>query len=181
MKLIPLTHGKFAKVDDEDYEKFRNYSWCYAIGKHNNCGYAMRTVRKGPGKTPNSAITETFRMHREIMECTPNDGVIIDHADGDGLNNQRSNLRKSTRSQNAANRVRAFGKSKYLGVSLNKDKRNRKGDVYWMATICVNYKKHNLGRFPFTNEGEILAAKKYNEAAIKHRGEFASLNKIPEL
>ena len=172
MKLIELSQGKFAKVDDEDYDYLNQFSWCYTLGKKNNTGYAMRSDRSKDGK-----IT-TYRMHREIMNLKSKDGIIVDHKDGDGINNQKENLRIATRKQNASNRKFPFGTSKFLGVSVNKSIIKGKEYIYWISTIMKNGKKLTIKRFPYTKEGEVLAALAYNDVAKKLNGEFASLNEI---
>ena len=104
-------------------------------------------------------------MHNMILG-TPK-GLHTDHKDGDGLNNQRSNLRLATPSENGANRlVGSNNTSGYKGIS-QKDKK-------WGAQITKNQKIVYLGRF----ETKIEAAKAYNTAAKKYHGEFARLNTI---
>jgi hypothetical protein len=78
MKLIPLTRGFSAMVDDEDYDELSQYSWHVYPAKHTN--YASRhTSRKHPPRT-------TISMARQIMKATSED-VVIDHIDFNGLNN----------------------------------------------------------------------------------------------
>jgi len=106
-------------------------------------------------------------MHRFIMK--PPDDLVVDHIDGNGLNNTRANLRICTYQQNIFNR-KGWGKdSKYKGVSW--DKRSKK----WRAKIRYNSKDKHLGVF----EDEIEAAKEYDKEAAKLFGEFAYLN-FPE-
>lgn len=158
MKEIVLTQGKVAMVDDEDYEYLNQFKWCAA-----NNGGTFYAIRKAcyDGKW----ITE--RMHRVLFDIPP--GKEIDHIDHNGLNNQRGNLRIVTRQQNKFN-ARAWGQSKYLGVSIYNDN----GRKYIAANIWINGKKKYLGFFP-TEEAAALA---YNEAAIGFQGEYANLNKI---
>ena len=104
-------------------------------------------------------------MHRELLPVPP--GFETDHIDGNGLNNQKDNLRISTRSQNAANsKIRVGGSSEFKGVAWNK--RCRK----WRATIGVERQVKHLGLFKI----EEKAALAYNTAALKYFGEFARLN-----
>ena len=100
MKQIPLTKNKFTLVDDEDYELVNKYNWYFGAG------YA-RSMEK-------------ILMHRLIMKAKK--GQMIDHIDGNGLNNQRSNLRFCTHSQNMANK-KGFKNtsSKYKGVYTHID------------------------------------------------------------
>lgn len=171
MKLIPLRGkhgvGKFATVDDEDYEFLMQWNWRAAKGKRTF--YAVRGKIYG----------ETW-MHR-LLNKTPN-GIMTDHKDRDGLNNQKENLRDSDKYQNGSNRrARKDGASKYLGVTRKKQKKVLvSGEVkyyyMWYAAITVNGKSNYISDFPYTEEGERSAALAYNEAAIKYHGEFANLN-----
>lgn len=103
MKLIPLTQGKFALVDDDDFEYLNQFKWlAHLFGKN----YYADSGSKG-------------LMHRFIMKAEKAD--IIDHKDRNSLNNQKTNLRKCTRSQNNANRKSA-GINKYLGVTIQNNK-----------------------------------------------------------
>lgn len=105
-------------------------------------------------------------MHREILGLKK--GEIGDHKDGDGLNNQRSNLRKCTHSENLRNAKKRRGShsSHYKGVTRCRNK--------WRAVIKVDQKKYSLGNF--TTEKE--AALAYNVAATKYFGCFAYLNLV---
>jgi hypothetical protein len=89
---------------------------------------------------------------------------VTDHKDRDTLNNRIENLRAATSSENNKNRT-GYGKSKYLGVSLNRHN-------MWVAMITIDKKKKYLGCF----KNEVDAANKYNEFAIKHHSEFANPN-----
>ena len=88
----------------------------------------------------------------------------VDHCDLDGLNNQRHNLRLASDSQQAANRQMPIGQTGYRGVWLN-----RSG---FGARIWLNGQRVNLGYF----RTAIDAAKAYDAAVSKHRGEFGILN-----
>lgn len=154
MKKIKLTQGKFTKVDDLDYKFLNQWKW-YAI-KSRNTYYARRAIYVN-GKQ------KILFMHRVILNTPP--GKLTDHADGDGLNNRRYNLRDCNNSQNMMNR-RPSGKSKYLGV-CRKTNRN-----CFEAQINVNKKKLHLGYFKI----EKNAAKAYDKAAKKYFKEFANLN-----
>lgn len=154
MKEIQLTQGKVALVDDEIFEWVSQWNW-YAM-RSKNTYYAYRYVSKG-GK-------HALAMHREILgikDCK----IQGDHRDGNGLNNQRYNLREATSAQNQANRG-SFGKSKYKGVfKMN----NRPG---YISKISNNRKNKHLGYF----RSEIEAAKAYDKVAHELYGEFARLN-----
>ena len=91
MKLIPVSGGNFAAVDDEDYDYLMQRKWQIS-GK----GYATRYDRFKD--KPRVIIF----MHRAIMKAK--NGDIVDHKDGNKLNNQKSNLRFATPAQNSQNR-----------------------------------------------------------------------------
>lgn len=104
---IPLTRGGVAVVDDEDAALVSQHKW--QLWERGPYRYAMTHVRKN-GK--NTGLS----MHRLIMGEPA--GQLIDHIDGDGLNNRRStNLRVATRRQNRANSFkRRAASSSYKGV-----------------------------------------------------------------
>ena len=158
MKEIPLTQGKVAIVDDEDYEELVQYKW-YAH-KNRRCWYARRSTRMAAGKQ--GAVL----MHRQVMRAAPRRQV--DHRDGDGLHNWRTNLRYCTNGENQSNlHYKKEGcTSRYKGVSWYR----RSGK--WVAGIRVSGKGVNLGYF----EEEEDAARAYNAAAVELFGEFASVN-----
>src|ERR1700685_1864374 len=113
MKFIPLTQGKVAMVDDADYEWLAQWKW-FAIFDHGNW-YAVRNVRKPDGtQTP-------LRMHRVLLGLTDLK-IEVDHRDGNGLNNQRHNLRIATHGQNMCNRsMQKNNISGVRGVCWHKD------------------------------------------------------------
>lgn len=177
MKLIPLSgkygYGKFAKVDDEDFERINQYKWHVSKGK-GTTRYAVARV---------IGVKNKIIMHRLIME-TP-DGFITDHKNHDGLDNRRVNLRTCTIAENNANKRPVLDKtSKYLGVHWEKQQKKyfkkKTGEFhiykygYWTANLEKNNKRLFLGYF----KTEIEAALAYNEAAKKYHGEFANLNII---
>jgi len=163
MKTIPLTQGKFALVDDADYEWINQLCWHALQPGSRRTFYATRTVRMGKGKRKREW------MHRLILGLQPNDKRQCDHIDGNGLNNVRSNLRPCTNQQNhQSQRKWKAGTSKYKGVWWRSDVHK------WQSYIRVNLKLIYLGYF----DSEADAATAYNEAALKHFGEFALLNTI---
>lgn len=161
MKVIYPTNIKIPiLIDDINYDDISKHTWY--LSKR---GYACRSVWLN-GKNA------TEYMHRRILK--PADGFDAEHIDRNRLNNQKSNLRPSTRSQNMAN-VRKIksesAQSKYKGVSrLNRvNLRNQ-----WLAYIKLDYKMYYLGYFNTEEE----AAHMYNQFAEQIYGEFASLNEI---
>lgn len=121
------------------------------------------------GYNSGTIMNRRFLAHRVIWAiCTGSWPVeMIDHVDGVRSNNALSNLRESSRSQNARNRSSARGStSKYLGVSWNSF--NKK----WAANIRSDGDNRHIGYF----KDEILAARAYDNEATKFFGEFASLN-----
>ncbi|MGB7582952.1 MAG: AP2 domain-containing protein [Sedimentisphaerales bacterium] len=158
---IYLGEGEWTILDQQDYYRLGNFKW-WLKGFKTKC-YAFRTSKLGPMKT------RFVSLHREIMN--PPKGLVVDHRNGDGLDNRRANLRLATHSQNMINRPKTKSKttSKFVGVNFDKS-RNK-----WAAKIHYENKKIWLGRF----DSEIDAAKAYDEAAIKYHGEFARLNFTP--
>lgn len=143
---IPVGRERFALVDAADAERVSQYHWISA-----NRGYAMVKI---DGRQ--------VLMHRLITDAP--DGAEVDHVDGDGLNNQRYNLRVCSRADNAKNRHTTTGRSRFKGVW--RDKRA------WRATIWVDRKKISLGSHPT----EKAAARAYDVAARLYHGEFAATN-----
>jgi hypothetical protein len=145
-----------ALVDDADFEYLNQWKW-FAHKSPHGTYYA---ARNDSGKT--------IKMHRIILGLTdPN--ILGDHKDGNSLNNQRSNLRECTHSQNNRNcKKYKEGTSKYKGVHYHKKNDN------FMARITDNGKTIYLGSFI----NEVDAGKAFNIAAQRIHGEFANLNII---
>lgn len=160
MKRLKLTQGKYTLVDDKDFEYLNQFKWAVKNPK-TGVLYAIRH-----NKIINGSPIKGYRLlHRMIMNAPK--GTEVDHKDGNGLNNQRSNLRVCTRSQNSANRPKQKNnKSGYKGVSFCKAYKN------WVAYIQINGKGKNLGYFKTAQE----AAKRYDLKASELFGEFARLN-----
>ena len=155
-KRIPLTQGRFAIVDAEDYEQLAEHKW-HAVRE----GHSFYAARRYGGRI--------VKMHREILNAPPH--LQCDHINHNGLDNRKANLRPATPIQNVWNRrkFRRPSRSKYKGVDWAKDMRR------WRARIRFKGKRIYLGSF----EEEIDAAKAYDRAARKYHAEFASLN-FPE-
>lgn len=158
MKMIPLTQGKFAIVDDADYEKVRGFRW-YAQ-KAGRSFYAQRNVLLADGKRA------LLLLHRFLTNCPPE--LEVNHINGDGLDNGRENLQVCTHQQNqfAYRRKKKSASSEYRGVNwYPRTKR-------WVARIRHNDTVIHLGYFG----SEEAAARAYDSVAKKLFGEFACPN-----
>lgn len=153
MKRIPLTRGRFALVDDGDYERLSARKWCCTADL-----YAVTSDLENKGKK--------LRMHRVVLDAPA--GVDVDHIDGDRLNNTRENLRLCDDFTNQANRKSAGGRSRFKGVQLHPGGK-------WQAQIRVRGTMHYLGLY----RSEMDAAIAYDRAAISHHGEYARTNILP--
>ena len=149
MPEIELTKGRKCLVDTEDYEVLAGYKWCVT----------------GTGYVHNRTLG---RIHRAIMRAPK--GVLVDHINGDKLDNRRSNLRFATKSQNNMNTKVSRGVSKFKGVFWVK----RKNGGMWKARLTVDGKGVYLGSY----KTDVEAAKAYNDAACKYFGEFSHLNDL---
>lgn len=168
MKYITLTQGKRAMVDDADFEWLNQYKWYYQYRPHRKTGYALRAVHLGFDQN-HKRLHKTIYMHREVAK-TPA-GFLTDHKDGDGLNNQSTNLRISTDQQNKFNRGRAKNNTSsdmYKGAYWQKQIKR------WYSRIQLNGKSIYLGTFDTAKDAAIA----YNQAALKYHGEFAGLNDV---
>lgn len=173
MKKIELTRGKFALVDDDLFDFLNQWKWHAKPGSsrknNSNTFYAVRTHRK-------DGVQKNIYMHRVVLGLTDNK-LVCDHKDRDSLNNQKENLRISDFSGNASNRSSLVGSSsKFLGVTKLTDKRYKIIKYYWVAQIRKHRKLMFILRCPYTEQGEIDAAKAYDEKAKELHGEFANLN-----
>lgn len=159
MKEIKLNKGYVTQVDDADYEWLNQWHWW--TQKARGTVYVIR-------KEWHNGKRRDVRMHRQILGLT-DPKVFGDHIDGNGLNNQRANIRKCTCAQNNMNATALKrGTSSYKGVSY------RAINSKWVARIGVAGKIVYVGDY-LTQTDAALA---YNEAAIKYHGEFARLNII---
>lgn len=156
VRYIPLTQGLYAKVDASDYAWLSLHNWHAKWA--GNTYYAQR-YRNG----------RLISMHQEIM--VPIEGYVVDHIDGNGGDNRRSNLRRCTCAQNVCNRAKCKRPctSQYKGVSRHK----RTGQC--IAKIAYQGEKIYLGTF----QTDIEAARAYDRAARQYHGPFARLN-FPE-
>lgn len=139
-------------VDDEDFEYLSQWKWYAAKEKHT--WYAKTNIVRNGKRT-------TDKMHRLIFDANE-----IDHKDGNGLNNQRDNLRACNGTQNNWNMRARKGSSQYKGVCWNKNANK------WKSRIKAYGKETHIGYF----DCEVEAAKAYDEMAIAVFGEFANTN-----
>lgn len=147
-----LTLGYVTMVSPEDAHLLRAKAW--TAGESKKLKKKTVYVR--------SRLT---KLHREILNPPP--GMPIDHRNGNGLDNQRGNLRVSTVQENSRNSRRHRDcSSRFKGVSWVADM------GMWNVQICVDGNRMRLGYF----EGEDEAAKTYDAAALKLFGPFAKLN-----
>lgn len=147
-KKVPLTNGQFAIVDDEDFERVSQYNW---HGAENN------------GSTHIYAATK-LRMHRLIVDAPP--GTMVDHINGDTLDNRRCNLRICTNAQNQQNTQSRGGSSRYKGVSFNK----KYGK--WLGAFMFEGRHYYCGYWETEDDAARAVDKKRGEVC----GDFASKN-----
>lgn len=158
---ITLTNGLITLVDEADYDALAKYQWRHMRSSDGKgSGYAVR-------HPAGSARGTLVWMHRELAQ--PLDGQVVDHVNGDGLDNQRHNLRTASHAQNMRNR-RQVGPTGYKGLCYRPTI-----DVYDVQ-IRVNGRSIRVGSF----RNPIVAAVAYDAAAREHHGEFARLNFSPD-
>ena len=148
---IPLTRGQVAIIDVDDWHLIKDYKW-YAYWNPSKKGYYALTSIEG----------ESIGMHRLILGAKK--GQMVDHIDGRGLNNARSNLRIVTAQQNMMNRRTSTNNTSGVpGVVFHK-KANK-----WMASIYANGKSMYLGIFEKFEDAVDVRRK----AEDKYYGEYA--------
>ncbi|PXW51311.1 HNH endonuclease [Methylobacterium sp. B4] len=146
---VSLTQGLEAVIDAADVPLLSGYAWTAQVGAEGHA-YARRYFRGG-----------ALLMHRVLMRAEK--GLCVDHIDGDGLNNRRSNLRIANQSQNNMNMlVTRRNKIGVKGVSVGKTGK-------FEAKIKYQDKNYYLGGFPTPEE----ASAAYYGAARVLFGDFA--------
>ena len=154
---VPLTQGKYAIIDLEDFDLVSKWNWYTSKSPNGLSFYAIAKVIGSNGKRV------ATMLHRLLMNAGDDD--IIDHINGNPLDNRRCNLRFSTKAQNCRNaKVRVDNSSGYKGVCKHKS------DGKWYAAISAGGVRTHLGSFP-TPE---LAYEAYCKAALELHGEFAN-------
>ena len=147
MKEIQISDGFVAQVDDDDYDMVSKHKW--RIQMNTNKPYAVAQIY----------------MHRLISNVEID--KVLDHADGNSLNNTKSNFRIATKSQNRqSSKKQKNTSSKYKGVYWNKKSKK------WQCTIAYGGKSFYLGSY----ENEDDAGRAYDVEAKINFGEFANLN-----
>lgn len=157
MRKIKLTQGKFALIDEIDFELVSQFKWYYFKRKDRKNEYALTSIIKDGKRT-------TIRLHCLIMNSPKN--ILIDHKNGNGLDNRRENLRLASNQQNQQNsQISKANKTGFKGVSIHPSGK-------YQSSIRANNKDIYLGLFADPKE----AAQVYDNAAKKYFGEFAKLN-----
>ncbi|UCD53145.1 MAG: HNH endonuclease [Phycisphaerales bacterium] len=157
IRYIPLTRGLHAIVDAEDYKWLSQYKW--HAGRPTRAGkiYARRSRRRGG----------VILMHRQIMN--PPRGMVVDHINGNSLDNRRCNLRICTQTENIHNsRLRCDAQSRFKGVYPK--------DGKWYARIKYRGQIYHLGTF----DDDVEAAKARDRKALELYGQYAWLNFPPQ-
>lgn len=168
MKNAVIDHGEYLEldtfqrvsflIDKDDYERVKDYKW-YAYKKRPTSNYyvcADKTINKTKIK---------ISLHRYINGCVKGDSVIVDHINGNTLDNRKSNLRRATKEQNQRN-----CKTQYNSLSGRKGVRKHKLCDKWQARITVNNREIYLGLHSTFEE----ACKAREKAEDKYFGEFKS-------
>jgi hypothetical protein len=151
MAILELKCGGKALVDDADLPLVSQWEW-----RSNPGGYVCRYENK-----------KVFLLHRVILGAKARE--IVDHRDGDGLNNRRSNLRLCTHAQNMRNRKKhSHSQMRFKGVEVDR----RKGRESWRARIRVDGRQIRSGRVP----DDRTTARLYDLMAEQYHGEFARTN-----
>ncbi len=161
-RLIYLTQGKVAVVDDIDWMYLLDRSWQAHKSKDKKTWYVWRSDRI-------DGIKITVQMHTVIIErmglIVPK-GYVIDHKDHDGLNNRRNNLRVITYSESCINQGRRKNSNnKYRGVT-------KLGHLHFKIRIQCNNQEMYFEVYATEED----AAKMRDELTKLYHGEFVVLN-----
>jgi hypothetical protein len=138
MRQINLSQNKVAILDDEDFDRFASFHWCYRGERNGNDGYAIRHAKDGKKY-------RTVYLHRAIMNPEPGTEVIfLNH---DRLDCRKENLRVVTVAEaRRHHRVRSDSKSRIKGVRFNPDTET------WSAYIYRSGRPIHVGTFYFEED-----------------------------
>lgn len=158
---VPLTQGYEAIIDAADVPLVEGLNWFAAVSRRRDGSirtiYAHRNVRVGKGRA------KPMSLHRTLLQSPA--GFVIDHRDGNGLNNRRENLRIATLHQNQQNeRKRSSNKSGHKGVYWHKATKK------WAASLFVDGRRMHLG----VHSNLETAAAVVQEKRAQLHGEFAN-------
>jgi hypothetical protein len=150
-----LKHGIFAQIDPEDFDKVKDIRWVAVNSPSNHLLYAQASIPivGQPGRYT------TTKMHRLLMDCPK--GMVVDHINGDSLDNRKANLRIVTQPQNAKNRRRSS--NNVTGV-----KGVAKNGPNFVARITSDGVTHQLGTYKTLKE----AAEAYERASVEYHKEY---------
>lgn len=164
MKEIELTQGMVALIDEEDFDRVNQYKW-HLSKTHKNKSYCEYQIYDGKGNRVRRY------MHRFILNIVDK-SIEIDHIDGNGLNNQKQNLRESNRNENMSNRTvnNKNNTSGYRGVYWHK------AGNKWMASLQHKGKYVYLGLYEDKDE----AAHAFDKKARELFGEFCGKLNFPD-
>lgn len=144
--IIPLTQGRETLVDADDVEFLGQFNWRWD-SRQTRIGYATR-------------LNPSYGMHRHLTKCP--EGYVVDHINGNSLDNRKENLRIATHRENAQNQKK-HRSGKLVGCSYDKQKKK------WRAAIRVNGPQKILGCFKTEYEAHQAYMKAYNELIAKER------------
>jgi hypothetical protein len=154
MAQLRLSNGDTALIDDEDLDRVKHRTWHrhFSRGRYSR---VVTTFKNENGKT------SYVMLHRLVFNAQK--GQIVDHINGNTLDNRKSNLRIVTPGQSMCNRG-ADGGRRFKGITYAVGK--------YQACISHEGKDYYLGRFTTAEE----AARAYDRKAMELHGEFARLN-----
>lgn len=141
--VVPLTKDKYSIIDVSDYDAVYGYTWCFSSPDYAS-GYLDKKM---------------IFLHRFLMN--PADGIIVDHINGDGLDNRRCNFRFATSQQNCFNTTARTSSSGHKSI--------RKVKKSFEVSIGFNGKLHYLGRYKTLEK----ALEVRNIFYAEHHGEYA--------
>ena len=159
-----LARGRVTLIDDEDYELVLGYRWRVMENRADQAYVVTyKKLHDRGGRDKRGRGINNYPMHTLLTGFR-----LVDHRNGDTLDNRRSNLREATYSQNAMNRRANQGsRTGFKGVNWSGERTQR-----WQVRIMKEGKRHFIGNFDTPEEGAFA----YDIAARELHGEFARLN-----